>query len=162
MNPAEVATQQMIETTLAASPAYRKIDEHLYTIKQGSTYVLITIVPWGDDRAIVRCVAQLVKGVQMEGGLALQLLELNARLRFGAFAYERRGELVLFQHSILGGETLDPEELIETVSAVALVADKYDDRIAARYGGQTMKDLIEEAAFARILEEDAQAFGGKA
>jgi hypothetical protein len=160
MNPAEAATKLMIEKTLASSPAYRKIDEHLYTIKQGSSYVLITIVPWGSDRALVRCVAQLVKGVHMEGGLALQLLQLNAHLRFGAFAYDPRGELVIFQHSILGGDTLDAEELLATVRDVAIVADKYDDRISARYGGQTMKDLIEEAAFARILEEDAESFGG--
>jgi hypothetical protein len=157
MNPAEVATTLMIEKTLSSSPAYRKIDEHLYTIKQGSTYVLISVVPWGKERAVVRCVAQLVKGVQMESPLALQLLQLNAHLRFGAFAYDPRGELILFQHAILGG-TLDSEELVATVRDVALVADEYDDKITAKYGGQTMKDLLEEAAFERILEEDAFAF----
>jgi hypothetical protein len=158
MNPAEVATSLMIERTLSESTAYRKIDDSLYTVKQGSTYVLINVVAWNKDAAVVRCVAQLVKGVQMDGDLAQQLLELNAHMRFGAFAYDPDGDLVLYQHSILGGATLDPEELLATVRDVALIADEYDDRIIAKYGGQTMKELLEEAAFERILEHDPDAF----
>ncbi len=158
MNPAEIDTALLIEKTLADNPAYRKIDEALYTVKQGSTYVMINVVPWGHDRCLVRCVAQLVKGVTMEGDLAMQLLELNAHLRFGAFAYDPDGDLVLFLHSILGGPTLDSEELLVTLEDVALIADEYDDRIIKKYGGQTMKDLLEEAAVERILEHDPKAF----
>jgi hypothetical protein len=158
MNPAEVATALLIEQTLSNSHAYRKIDDSLYTVKQGSCYVMINIVPWNENQALVRCVAQLVRGVRMDGRLAQQLLELNAHMRFGAFAYEPEGQLVLFIHSILGGATLDPEELVATVRDVALVADDYDDRIIAKYGGQTMKDLLEEAALEKILEKDPDAF----
>src|SRR5262245_60587539 len=128
MNPAEVATALLIEETLRASPAYRKVDEALYTVKQGTSFVMINVVPWGDDRALVRCVAQLVRGVHMDEALARQLLELNAHLRFGAFAYDPDGQLVLFLHSILGGPTLDAEELVATVRDVALIADEYDER----------------------------------
>src|SRR5678816_993299 len=115
MNPAEVATALVIERTLSTSPAYRKVDDSLYVIKQGSAYVMITIVPWGKDKACVRCTAQLVKGIKVDGGLALQLLELNAYLRFGAFAWDKDQETVLFVHSILGGTTLDPDELLATL-----------------------------------------------
>jgi hypothetical protein len=158
MNPAEVATALLIERTLSNSPAYKKVDDSLYAVKQGSTYVLINVVPWGTDKALVRCVAQLVKGVTMEAALAQQLLELNAHLRFGAFAFDPDGELILFLHSILGGATLDPEELIATVRDVALIADEYDDRIIRKYGGQTMKDIVEEAAMERIIDQDPEAF----
>lgn len=158
MNPAEVATALLIERSLSGSPAYRKVDDSLYAVKQGSSYVLVNVVPWGSDKALVRCVAQLVKGVEMDGALALQLLELNGHLRFGAFAYDPDGQLVLFQHSILGGPTLDAEELITTVRDIALIADEYDDRIIRKYGGQTMKDLLEEAAMERILDHDPEAF----
>ena len=158
MNPAEVASALLIEKTLKSSPAYRKVDEALYTVKQGSSFVMINVVPWGEDRALVRCVARLVKGVQLEADLARQLLELNAHLRFGSFAYDPDGQLVLFLHSILGGPTLDAEELLFTVRDVALIADEYDDRIAKKYGGQTMKDLLEEAAMERILENDPKRF----
>jgi len=36
----------------------------------------------------------------------------------------------------------------------ALIADEYDDRIVKKYGGQTMRDLLEEAAVERILDHD--------
>jgi hypothetical protein len=65
---------------------------------------------------------------------------------------------VLFLHSILGGPTLDPEELLATVRDVAIIADEYDDRIIKQYGGQTMLELLEEAALERILEKSPEAF----
>src|SRR5258708_28047732 len=111
MNPAEVATALLIERTLQDSPAYRKIDATLYVIKQGSAYVMINVVPWGDNRAMVRCTSQLVKGVDVDGPLAKQLLELNCHLRFGAFAVDLAEHTVLFTPTILGGHTPDPSDL---------------------------------------------------
>src|SRR5512142_3234748 len=140
MNPAEVATALLIERTLQDSQAFRKIDDSLYVIKQGSAYVMISVVPWGDNKAMVRCTAQLVKGVDVDGPLAKQLLELNGHLRFGAFAWDPDEHTVLFTHTILGGTTLDPEELME------------------KYGGQRMIDLLEEAAMERIMEKDPKGF----
>jgi hypothetical protein len=154
MNPAEVATSLLIEKTLHASPAYRKVDDTLYVIKQGSAYVMISVVPWGTNRAMVRCTSQLVKGINLDGGLAKQLLELNAHLRFGAFAWEPNGEIILFVHTILGGTTLDSDELMATLRDVALIADEYDDKLMKKYGGQRMLDLLEEAAIERIMERD--------
>ena len=81
----------------------------------------------------------------MEVPLALQLLEMNALLRFGAFAYVPAGDVIIFSHTLLGGATLDAEELNTTIRDVAIIADEYDDRIAARYGGQTMQELLEES-----------------
>jgi hypothetical protein len=158
MNPAEVATALLIEKTLQDSTAYRKIDESLYVLKQGSAYVMISVVPWGDNRAMVRCVSQLVKGVDVDGPLAKQLLELNGHLRFGAFAYDPGEHTVLFSHTILGGTTLDPEELMATLRDVALIADEYDDKLMQKYGGQRMVDLLEEAAMERIMEKDPKGF----
>src|SRR5678815_2111203 len=119
MNPAEVATALVIERTLSTSPAYRKVDDSLYVIKQGSAYVMISVVPWGKDKACVRCTAQLVKGMVMDHKLATQLLELNSFLRFGAFAWDPHQETVLLVHSILGGATLDPDELMATLRDLA-------------------------------------------
>jgi hypothetical protein len=158
MNPAEVATALLIEQTLHNSPAYRKVDETLYVIKQGSAYVMISVVPWGDNRAMVRCTAQLVKGVDVDGPLAKQLLELNSHLRFGAFAMDAAEHTVLFTHTILGGTTLDPEELFATLRDVALIADEYDDKLMKKYGGQRMIDLLEEAAMERIMEKNPESF----
>ncbi len=145
MNLAVKASCQTIEKALSKSSAFRKIDDGLYVVKQGSSLVMISVLPWKSDRAVVRCVAQLVKGVTMEMPLAMQLLEMNALLRFGAFAYVAAGEVVIFSHTLLGGSTMTTEELTATVRDVAITADEYDDRIAARYGGQTMQELLEES-----------------
>src|ERR1700759_5613430 len=115
MNPAEVATALLIERTLHNSPAYRKVDDTLYVIKQGSAYVMINVVPWGDNRAMVRCTSQLVKGVDVDGPLAKQLPEVNGHLRFGAFAWDPGEHTVLFTHTILGGTTLEPAALHATL-----------------------------------------------
>lgn len=155
MNPAEVATALVIERTLSKSAAYRKVDDRLYVIKQGSAYVMVAIVPWGTNKAMLRCTAQLVKGVRMDPKLAVQLLELNSHLRFGAFAWNDTDGVILFTHTILGGATLDDDELVATLSDVALVADEYDDKLMKKYGGQRMLDLLEEAAIERILEKSS-------
>ncbi len=144
------ATIQLIEATLGKSPAYSRIDDKLYVVKQGSTYVMINVLPWGDDRAVVRCASQLVRGVKLATDLSRKLLEMNGILRFGAFAYVPEGSVILFLHSILGGHTLDPEELVATVRDVALVADEYDDRIATKFGGQTMQELLEESVLTHM------------
>lgn len=133
-----------IEKLLGKSQAFRKIDEGLYVVKQGSTLVMASVHPWQQTHAVVRLVAQLVKGVTMEVPLALELLELNAVLRFGAFAYMPAGDVVLFVHTLVDRELSNEEEFVQAVRDFALVADEYDDRIAARYGGQTMQDLMEE------------------
>jgi hypothetical protein len=157
MNADAKTSCQVIEKALGKSPAFKKVDEGLYVVKQGSSLVMINVLAWNLDRAVVRCVAQLVKGVTMEVPLALQLLEMNALLRFGAFAYVPAGDVIIFSHTLLGGKTLGAEELTTTIRDVAIIADEYDDRIAARYGGQTMQELLEES----VVEHFRTAHGKK-
>src|SRR6267378_3323206 len=121
MNPAEVATALLIERTLHNSPAYRKVDDSLYVIKQGSAYIMINVVPWGSNRAMVRCAAQVMKGIDVDGPLAKQLLQLNCHLRFGAFAVDPTEHTVLFTHTIVGGHMLGAEKLVATLRDVALI-----------------------------------------
>lgn len=153
-NAAEKVTCGLIERVLGGHKAYRKIEDKMYVVKQGSCYVMITVVPWGKDGAVVRCVSQLVRGVSMTERLAVYLLRLNAVLRFGAFAYVKEDDLVLFLHNILGGESLDEQELLATVRDVALIADEWDDKIIEHYGGQRMQDLLEDAALGRVLTSE--------
>lgn len=157
-----------IEKALGKSQAFRKIEERLYVVKQGSSYVMISVVPTpahgtdrSDVRAVVRVVAQVVSSVKPEPSLLRQLLILNGKLRFGAFAYSPDGDLILFTHSILGGAAMDPHELLATVHDVALIADEYDDRIVARYGGRRMQDVIEESAIARLFGDTSDPFEGE-
>ncbi|MBL8632907.1 MAG: YbjN domain-containing protein [Myxococcales bacterium] len=151
----------VIEKILGLHTAHREsdrgiyIDKGLYVIKQGSSYVMISVAHTGETReqALVRLTAQVVAGVRPEPALLRKLLILNGRLRFGAFSYEPDGDLILFSHSLLGGATLDPNEVMAAVHDVALAADRYDDQIVAQYGGRRMQDVIEESAWARLLKK---------
>ncbi len=150
MADAVAKTCRTIEETLGSSSAFKQIDDNLYIVKQGSAYVMIHVVPWVPSRAVVRCVAQMVTGLDMDGQLAMKLLAMNSVLRFGSFAYVPEDKVLLFEHSILGGETLDPEELVAAVTDVAVIADDWDDRVIAEYGGRTMEDVITDEALTRI------------
>jgi hypothetical protein len=155
---AVAASCSHIEKALGKSTAFRKVEDRLYVVKQGSSYVMISVIPTGPksgqtDKAVVRVVSQVVSGVNPEPSLFRQLLILNGQLRFGAFSFVPDGNLVMFGHSILGGETMDIKELVATVHDVALVADEYDDRIVARYGGARMQDVIEEKAMSHLFGE---------
>lgn len=158
MADAVATTCRTIEDTLGASSAFKKVDDTLYIVKQGSAYVMIHVVPWVPSRAVVRCVAQMVTGLDMDGQLAIKLLAMNSVLRFGSFAFVPEDKVLLFEHSILGGETLDAEELVAAVTDVAVIADDWDDRVIAEYGGRTMEDVITDEAVTRI----ARALGGPA
>lgn len=155
-------TVALIERLLGLSAVHREsdrglyIDRGLYVIKQGSSYVMISVIATGpaQESALVRVTAQVVAGVRPEPQLLRQLLILNGKLRFGAFAYEPDGELILFSHALLGGGTLNANEVLAAVHDVALVADRYDDHIVARYGGRRMQDVVEESAWARLLHLD--------
>lgn len=159
-SPAVVRTRRTVEETLGASPAFKRVDDDLYVVKQGSAYVMIQVLPWhrAADQAVVRCVAQMVTGIEMDGDLAIKLLTMNSLLRFGSFTYVPEDRTLLLEHSILGGEALTPEQLRVAVTDVAIIADDWDDRIIAEYGGRTMEDVITDEALTRI----ALSIGGPA
>ena len=73
----------------------------------------------------------------------MRLLRLNAGLRFGSFGWVREGSCVTLQHTLLGGSTLDGEELSATLNDLAVLADEFDDRIVAEAGGETMETLLQ-------------------
>ena len=145
------AASLKIEKMLGSSAAYRKVEDGLYAVKQGASMIMIKVHTW-KDHALIRLVAQLVKGVSMECMLAVELLQLNAVLRFGAFAFVPEGQAIVLCHTLLDRDLGDKDEFTQTIRDFAFVADEYDDRIAARYGGQTMEDLMEESVIARMRQ----------
>jgi len=147
------ASIRKVEETLGNSKAFRKVDERLYVVRQGSAYVMIVVLPAKGGRAIVRLAAQVVTGIEMEGELALKLLRLNSRLRFGAFGYQEEGQVVTLCHSVLGGETLDAEEILAALEDIAVLADEFDDKLVAAGGGARMQDLLHDEAAARLQAE---------
>jgi hypothetical protein len=91
-----------------------------------------------------------VQGVQLEEDLLLGLLELNHTIPFGAFSLV--GEDIYFSHSLFG-RSLDRTNVLGAVAAVANVADEYDDRIVAKYGGQTALQRIRDTGGRRRRHE---------
>lgn len=152
-NAAVLESCARIEAALSGSPAFRRVDEQLYVVKQGSAYVLVQVIPWGAQRALVRMVAQLVRNASMTETLALRLLKLNARLRFGAFGWIEEGQLVTFTHTLLGGRTLDRDELLSALRDVALLADEWDNTIAEQSGGETFEMILQDELVAQLQRE---------
>jgi hypothetical protein len=150
-------TVARLEQTLAASPAFTRVEPRFYVVRQGTAYVYIHVLPWEPDRALVRLVAQLVRGVEMTPDLAIKLLRLNARLRFGAFGYVPQGACVIFAHTLLGGETLDADEITTALHDLSMLADEYDDLIVEEAGGKRMQDLIDASAAAALFADVAPA-----
>src|SRR3954454_11643530 len=146
-------TVARLEETLAGSPAFTRVEPRFYVVRQGTAYVYIHVLPWEPERALVRLVAQLARGGEMTPELAIKLLRHNARLRFGAFGYVSQGSCVVFAHTLLGGETLDAEEITTAVRDLSMLADDFDDMIVEEPGGQRMQDLIDASAAATLFSE---------
>jgi len=152
-------TVRRVEELLCKNPAYAKIEPRFYVVRQGSAYVYIQVLAWQPDRVLVRLVAQLARGVEMTPDLALRLLRLNTRMRFGAFGYVARDACVVLSHSLLGGETLDADELLTALRTLAMVADEYDDHIVKEAGGKRMQDLLDDSAAAALATDIATRDG---
>ena len=152
-------TIERIEQVLGDNPAFAKVDESFYVVRQGSAYVYIRVLPWEPERALVRLVAQLVGGVEITPDLTMRLLRANTRLRFGAFGFVPQGSCVILTHTLLGGASLGEEELLTALRTLAVMADEYDDAIVEVAGGKRMQDLLDDSAAAALLEAMAARSG---
>jgi len=159
MTPAETVTIERLENALSGNPAVRRLDDRVFVVKQGSTFVMVNVCELEGDRAQVRLIAQLVKGVNMSPELAYELLHLNTRLKFGAFAFAPKASLLLITHSLLGGSTLDVEEIQASLQDIATLSDQYDDMFISKHGGQRMSDLLEASRIGQLFADpNANAF----
>ena len=118
----------------------RKPDKPILGVMHGSAFTQVGVFPWGPDDAIITTRSYVVTGVEITQDLLVYLLQENAGMRFGAFALDD-DEDIIFEHSIVGS-TCDQRELEASVIAVARIADEYDDRIVARWGGERALDQV--------------------
>lgn len=149
---AMVGTGQRVESALESHRAFEKVDDFLFIVKQGSTLVSIKVMEMG-RHVVVRFNGHLLKRVRPSFEMAMKLLGLNAVLKFGAFSYVPTGDLVLFSHTLLGGETLDEEEVVTAVEEVAETADKWDNKFADLYGGSTMEEVVQANDLDSIIKD---------
>src|SRR5206468_11974904 len=108
-----------------------------FYLKYGSTVLEISIDPYEEDDAVIEVLAFCVQGAEPSFELQHELLRVNAELPIGAFSMVDRD--IVFSHSFLG-RRLMPEQLIASPHAVANISDEFDERIVAKYGGETAID----------------------
>ncbi|HKB80625.1 MAG TPA: YbjN domain-containing protein [Thermoanaerobaculia bacterium] len=122
------------------------VDEHFddaehcdFYFKYGSTVLEISIDPYEDDDAVIEVLAFCVQGAAPSFELTRELLRLNSEVPLGAFSMVDKD--VFFSHAFLG-RRMRPEQFIASLDAVASISDEYDDKLVARYGGETALDCL--------------------
>jgi type III secretion system-like peptide-binding chaperone len=125
---------------LFEEPYHDPESDHFY-VRYGSTVLELSVEPYGPEEAVVTIMSYCVQDVEIEEELLLGLLELNHQMACGAFSVV--GNDIFFAHSLFG-KSLEARDLLRAITAVATVADDYDDRIVARYGGQTALERIQD------------------
>jgi hypothetical protein len=122
------------------------VDEHFddaehcdFYLKYGSTVLEISIEPYQDDDAVIEVLAFCVQGVEPSFEMMQELLRLNAEVPLGAFSMVATS--IFFSHSFLGGR-LRPEQLIASLDSVASISDEYDEKLVAKYGGETALERL--------------------
>jgi hypothetical protein len=114
-----------------------------FYLKYGSTVLEISIDPYEEDDAVIEILAFCVQGVEQTFELMSELLRLNAEVPLGAFSMV--GQDIFYSHSFLG-RRLRPEQLIASLDSVASISDLYDERLVARYGGETALERLRSSA----------------
>jgi len=114
-----------------------------FYLKYGSTVLEISIDPYEEDDAVIEVLAFCVQGVEPTFELMSELLRLNAEVPLGAFSM--LGRDIFYSHSFLG-RRLRPEQLIASLDSVASISDLYDERLVARYGGETALERLRSNA----------------
>lgn len=126
------------------------VDEHFddashcdFYLKYGTTVLEISIDPYEEDDAIIEILAFCVQGVEPTFELGRELLRVNAEVPLGGFSMVGRD--IFYSHSFLG-RRLRPEQLIASLDMVASISDSYDDKLVAKYGGETALERLRSNA----------------
>ena len=130
-------------------PYHDPENDHFY-VRYGTTVLEISVEPYGSEETVVSIMSYCVQDVELDEELMAGLLELNHQTPCGHFSVV--GNDIFFAHSLFG-RSLDPRDLLRAITAVATVADDYDDRIVARYGGQTALEKIQDTGGRRRRQE---------
>lgn len=128
-----------------------KSDDNGFWFLEGSTFVYVRVVAWGEDEAIARCYSWVVADIKPTPELMQYLLRTNSNLLFGAFNLEDDGTIT-FEYSIIGS-TMDKVEFKTAIKAVASTADKYDNEIVSKFGGKSAVDKMREVSQKEAQQE---------
>lgn len=140
--PAELieATRLRVESILRdAFPEYVPFSNGSFAVSYGSTQVIVVVRPFTENECVVECIAHVVSGAVISEELMRYLLRKNAEIHLGGFGL-LFDDTIIFSHTITASN-MDRNELVTTITAVAIIADHYDDEIVAIAGGKRAADL---------------------
>jgi hypothetical protein len=141
-----VKARELVESTLRALVDRFDVDDHgNYIVGIESARVFIVPAWLQDARTVLRVFAVTNLDVPVTSELTSYLLERNLEFIFGAFALDVERGAVWFNHNLLG-DYATPEELTETLGAVAFTANRFDDEIKTRFGGRLYTEAPDETA----------------
>ena len=125
------------------------LDEITYYMWEGSTVVHLTSETYGkEDNPMVEIWAKVTVGTPLTDALGRYLIVENSQLNFGGFRFylwnddPNTGNVVFEQR--LPFYAITDELLQHFISMIAWTGDNYDDDIVKKYGGKTMKELVDE------------------
>ena len=109
-----------------------------FIVRAGSALVLVSVISWKESVSLITALSWVTRGSDLNADCMKYLLNQNHDMIFGAFSVDVEGDIA-FSNTIVG-ETCDKDELKHLVMAVAVTADKEDDIIVGRWGGQRAVD----------------------
>lgn len=115
-----------------------RTDSTMFGITRGSAYITVLVWANGEQDAWVSTRSWVVTKVELVPELMKYLLRKNYDMTQGAFGIDDAND-IFFEHTILGS-SCDKNQLRASVGGVSFVADKYDDEIVGRWGGERSVD----------------------
>lgn len=134
-------TRKRVQALLTSNLGPVHVDQRgWYSIPSGSARLWVEVTPWRDPGGLVTVFALTNRQVPRSMELFEFLATHSEELMFGRLGAWRDGDdsvTTVFRYSLLGS-TLDPEELRNAVEAIAETADRLDDLIRSRFGGELL------------------------
>jgi hypothetical protein len=129
------AASEAVRSMLAPFDDVQLGDDGTCSLRYGSAEVAVTVATFDEDQAAVHVRARAVTGATRSAELYHWVATNRADVgHFGVVDEDDGSATIEFGHTLIG-EFLNPAELRLTVVAVALTADRFDDELAARFGG---------------------------
>lgn len=133
------ATKSRIKDVLERTfPDAMDFGDGSFTISQGSTNVIVVVRPYTEHDTMVEITSHVVTDASVTPELTKWLLRKNVELHFGGFGL-LFDDTIVFSYS-LPGSSIDASALEAAITAVAVIADHYDDEIVAMAGGKRAID----------------------
>lgn len=133
------ATKSRIKDVLERTfPDAMDFGDGSFTISQGSTNVIVVVRPYTEHDTMVEITSHVVTDASITPELTKWLLRKNVELHFGGFGL-LFDDTIVFSYS-LPGSSIDAAALEAAITAVAVIADHYDDEIVAMAGGKRAID----------------------